>query len=260
MNITDEKEKKPLVSVVMAAYNAEKFLEQAICSVIGQTLTDWELYVIDDHSSDATYAIAQKWQQKDSRVHALTNAQNQGVSRTRNRGIDLARGQYIAFLDADDVWYPEKLERQIGKFTDTNIGAVYCTYDIIGEDGQRVRPQYRVPKTVCYEQLLKENVMLCSAMVIPAHILRRYMFTTEFYHEDYVLALNILRSDYRAVGCEESLMAWRISGNSRSFNKRKAAKNRWIIYRKCLHLPLWKASAAFCAYVVAGVKKYYWGK
>lgn len=260
MNITDERSKGPLVSVVIAAYNAEGFLDLAIRSVVRQTLTDWELYVIDDCSTDGTYAIAQKWQQQDHRIHALHNERNCGVSRTRNRGIELSRGQYIALLDADDIWYPEKLERQLEKFTDTDIGVVYCTYDIIGEEGQRVRPQYRVPETVCYQQLLKENVMLCSAMVIPAQVLREYMFTTEFYHEDYVLGLNILRSNRRAVGCEEALMAWRISGKSRSFDKRKAAKNRWIIYRKYLHLPLWQAAAVFCAYVVAGTKKYFWGK
>lgn len=258
--MTVENRNNPLVSVIIAAYNAEDYLDLAIQSVVGQTMTDWELFVIDDCSKDTTYAIAQKWEQRDARIHALTNEQNQGVSRTRNRGIDLAKGKYIALLDADDIWYPEKLDRQVLKFGEPNVGIVYCTYDIIGATGQPARPQYHAPASVSYEALLKENVILCSSMVIPAQILKKYKFTTDFYHEDYVLSLNILKEGYRAIGCEEALVSWRLIENSRSFDKRKAAKNRWRVYRQYLHLPLYKAIAVFSAYTIAGIKKYFWGK
>lgn len=251
---------KPLVSVVIAAYNAEEYLDLAIESVVGQTVNDWELFVIDDHSKDGTYAVAQAWEQKDDRIHALTNEQNQGVSRTRNRGIDLAQGEYIAILDADDIWFPEKLERQLRKFVDSDIAMVYCSYDIINAQGQTTRPRYHVPGSVSYEELLRENVILCSSMLIPARILKKYKFTVDFYHEDYVLSLNILKDGYRAVGCEETLASWRLIENSRSFDKRKAAKNRWRIYREYLHLPLYKTMAVFGAYTIAGMKKYFWGK
>lgn len=248
--------KNPLVSVVIAAYNAENFLNQAIGSVVAQTVTDWELYVIDDHSTDGTYAVAKAWEQRDPRIHILTNAHNCGVSKTRNRGIELARGKYIALLDADDAWYPKKLERQLEKFGEENVGIVYCAYDVINTD-EKKRCTYFVPEQTNYEAMLRENVMSCVTMLIPAEILKRNPFKSEFAHEDYVLGLDILMAGYCALGCTEPLAeVHRIKG-SRSFNKIGAAVNRWKVYRAYLKLPLWKSAQVFAAYAFAGVKKYY---
>lgn len=102
-----------LVSVIMPCYNAQDYLEEAIVSVIGQTWTDWELLVIDDGSKDQSKAIAERWAKTDSRIRAISNPQNIGVSKTRNRGIDMASGEWIAFLDSDDVWESEKLTKQL---------------------------------------------------------------------------------------------------------------------------------------------------
>lgn len=101
----------PLVSVIMPAHNAERFLEEAIQSVISQTVTDWELLVIDDCSSDNTRQIAAEFAQKDPRIRLLANEQNMGVAKTRNRGLDLCSGQYVALLDSDDYWKPQLLEK-----------------------------------------------------------------------------------------------------------------------------------------------------
>lgn len=248
--------KSPLVSVVIAAYNAESFLDQAIRSVVTQTVADWELYVIDDHSADGTYAVAKVWEQRDPRIHALTNAHNWGVSRTRNRGIELARGQYIALLDADDAWYPKKLERQLEKFGNKNVGIVYCAYDVIDTD-EKKRCTYHVPEQTNYEAMLRENVMSCVTMLIPAEILKNNPFKSEFAHEDYVLGLDILMAGYSAVGCTEPLVEVHRVKGSRSFNKIGAAVNRWKVYREYLKLPLWKSVRVFTAYAFAGVKKYY---
>lgn len=253
----EEQEKQPMVSVIIAAYNAAKYLDEAIESVVSQTMADWELYVIDDCSQDSTWQIAQSWARQDSRIHALHNEENRGVSHTRNRGIELARGRYIALLDADDIWYPHKLERQIALCDGEDVGIVYCSYNIVGRDGEKVRPEYVVPPAVDYEHLLRENCILCSAMLIPAAILKERKFNTEYFHEDYILGLEILGSGYRAVGSVDSLLSWRYAENSRSFNKLKAARNRWRIYRNYLKLPLAKTLAVFCAYTVAGANKYF---
>ena len=106
-------EKQPLVSVIMPAYNAESFIEEAISSVVKQTMTDWELFVIDDCSKDDTLQIAQKHAADDTRIHILINDINLGVAKTRNKGIDLAKGQYIAFIDSDDYWRQCFLEKMI---------------------------------------------------------------------------------------------------------------------------------------------------
>ncbi len=246
----------PIVSVIMPSYNAQRFIEEAINSVISQTISDWELIVIDDCSSDDTYTLACQLAQGDQRITVLKNEKNCGVSESRNRGINLSKGKYVAFLDSDDVWHSEKLERQLEKIKSTDAGICYCSYSIIDTMGQKARADYVVPSQVAYEDILKENCIQCSAMLIPADIIKATKFTTDFYHEDYVLGLDILRKGYKAVACTEILLNWRYLANSRSFDKKKSARNRWRIYREYLNLPLGKSMWLFGFYTIAGMKKY----
>lgn len=253
----DQSNTTPLVSVIMPAYNVAPFIEEAITSVISQTVTDWELFVIDDCSKDHTYAIASDCAKMDSRICVLRNEKNSGVAVTRNRGIDLARGKYIAFLDSDDRWHPEKLEKQLKRLRDTGSGIGYCSYRIVGASGEKARADYIVSETAKYEDILKENYIQCSAMLIRADLVKKHRFNTEFFHEDYILGLDILSDGEMAAGCREPLLDWRYLENSRSFNKKKAAMNRWRIYRHYLKLPFLKALYLFSCYAVAGFRKYF---
>lgn len=250
-------EQKPLVSVIMPAYNAQRFIDQAISSVLAQTMTNWELIVIDDCSSDSSYEMALRQQEGDCRIRVLRNDSNCGVAKTRNRGIELAHGAYIAFLDSDDIWSPDKLEQQLRLLTSQNAAICYCSYRIIDQLGNKARPDYIVPGTARFEDILKENYIQCSAMLIPADVVKAHMFNTQFYHEDYILGLDILKNGQIAVGCTQPLLDWRYLENSRSFNKKKSAANRWRIYRKYLRLPLYKAAYLFCCYATAGFRKYF---
>lgn len=103
----------PLVSVIMPAYNAEKYIEEAVSSVLSQTYKNWELLILDDCSSDCTAEIAEYFASLDTRIRLLRNPQNMGVAKTRNRGFDIAKGEWIALLDSDDVWHSDKLEKQL---------------------------------------------------------------------------------------------------------------------------------------------------
>lgn len=249
----------PLVSVIMPAYNAAAFVEAAVRSVLAQTMEDWELIVVEDCSGDDTLSVLEELLSGllDPRIRLLKNESNMGVAVTRNRGIDASRGQYIAFLDSDDIWYPAKLERQLAKMAASGAEIGYCSYAIIGPEGDKVRPDYLVPECVVFEDLLKENVMQCSAMLIRAEVVKEFRFNTEFYHEDYVLGLEMLRKGYTAVGCGDVLAAWRYMENSRSFNKWKSARNRWRIYRDFLKLPLGRSGYVFFCYMLAGMRKYF---
>jgi glycosyltransferase involved in cell wall biosynthesis len=240
----------------MPAYNAASFIAEAISSVIAQTVTDWELIVIDDCSTDGTRQIVSDFARLDSRIQLLTNAVNVGVAKTRNRGIELSKGRYIAFLDSDDAWHSNKLEKQLDLLKKTGAGICYCSYGIIGASGEKVKADYIVRETAEYGDILKENYIQCSAMLIRTDIVKRFMFNTEFFHEDYILGLDILRSGEIAVGCKELLLSWRYLENSRSFNKKKSAVNRWRIYRNYLRLPLHKAIYLFANYAMAGMRKY----
>lgn len=246
----------PLVSVIMPAYNAARFIEEAIRSVMAQTMTNWELLVIDDGSSDETARIAEALAAEDGRIRFLRNKENMGVARTRNRGFDLCRGSYVALLDSDDVWYPEKLERQLECLRREDGELCYCSYAIVDAQGCPSRRDYIVPERVDFEGLLRENVIGCSTVLMKRGLLQDRRFRTDFYHEDYVLWLTLLQAGHRAVGCTQPLVKWRLIVDSRSFDKRKAARNRWRIYRGCFELPLGKSLRAFTAYAVASMKKY----
>ena len=120
-----------LVSVIMPAYNSEVFISESIQSVINQTYPNWELLVIDDASSDSTKKIAEKFSSEDSRIRFFQNSSNSGTHHSRNRGIKAASGDFIAFLDADDLWKPEKLEKQLIILSKPNIAACFSSYELI---------------------------------------------------------------------------------------------------------------------------------
>lgn len=245
-----------MVSVIMPAYNMERFIEQAIRSVMNQTYWDWELLVIDDGSKDETCQIAERLSAEDSRVRLIRNEKNMGVARTRNRGLDLCRGEYIALLDSDDVWHPEKLEKQLTRMQQTGADLSYCSYAMVDENGERIKEDYLVPDSIDFEGLLRENVIGCSTVMLTAAAAVSHRFTVDFYHEDYVLWLEMLRAGKKAVGCRDVLVNWRYLSNSRSFNKVQAAKNRWKIYREYLKLPWTKAIVVFGFYATSSLRKY----
>lgn len=249
--------KIPTVSIVMPAHNAQRFIEQAIRSVMAQTMEDWELLVLDDGSGDDTCAVVERLMAQDPRILLIRNEQNLGAARTRNRGLERCCGEFVALLDSDDVWYPEKLERQITLLRDSGAALCCCAYDIIGDDGEPVKAPCNVPEQVDMDTLLKENVICCSTVVMRGDVARSHSFDPDYYHEDYVLWLQLLQEGQGIVGCRNPLAAWRLNQGSRSYNKLKSAKNRWIIYRKYLKLPLFKSISAFFAYAAAGLRKYH---
>ena len=246
----------PKVSVVMPAYNMERYIEIAIRSVQAQTYENWELLVIDDCSKDTTCEIVERMAAQDSRIRLIRNEQNMGVSRTRNRGIDMSEGEYVAFLDSDDMWRPQKLKCQLELLKQTDAEFSYCSYGIVDAVGNQARPPYRVPNHVTYQELLRENVVGCSTVVISSPVIKKYRFGSGFYHEDYVLWVKLLQDGLQAAGCVEVLADWRYIENSRSFNKVQAAKNRWHIYREFLGLSFLKSVWLLTCYATAGLKKY----
>lgn len=246
----------PVVTIIMPAYNQERFIEKAIRSVQEQTFADWALLVLDDGSVDGTCAIVERLAAEDERIELIRNEKNMGVARTRNCGLELSRGQYVAFLDSDDIWLPDKLEKQLSLAKETGADIIYCSYGIIDDKGKKSRRDYIVPESIDLNGLLKENVIGCSTVLLSERIAGKYRFETEFYHEDYVLWLRLLQDGYVAAGCRESLVKWRLSENSRSFNKRKSAQNRWRIYREAMRLSLWQSLWLFAHYAMASLRKY----
>lgn len=241
------------ISIIMPAYNASQYIEKAIQSVIGQTLKEWELIVVNDASTDNTAEIVRRLAVQDVRIALHENESNLGVSETRNRGIELAIGEYIAFLDSDDVWVHDKLQCQLVALQRTPADLCFTSYAVMRENGEPAI-FYRVPQKIDYVGLLKENVIGCSTVMLTCSSLGRHRFETEFFHEDYVLWLKLLKSQCIAVGIDQLLVQYRTGG--RSHNKINAAKNRWKIYRKCEKLSLPMAAYCLFNYCCNGIKKH----
>lgn len=249
-------EGQPIVSVIMPAYNSEKYIKEAMESVLAQSMKELELLVIDDHSTDRTFEIAQTLAERDARVHIIRNEHNLGVAQSRNKGMAAANGLYIALLDSDDIWYDTKLEKQMALIKESNADIVYTSYRMRSDVAAVTYGDFIVPQKINYEELLIRNVFGCSTVLFAGKIAETYRFDESFYHEDYVLWLQLLRDGYRAAGVTEPLAEYRVVENSRSADKKNSAMKRWKIYRRYLHLPLCKSIGCFVRYGIAGIKKY----
>lgn len=246
---------RPLVSVIMPAYNAEKYIAEAISSVLSQSYTNWQLLILDDCSTDHTAEIAEDFEKADTRIRVLRNPRNMGVAKTRNRGIDMAKGEWVALLDSDDRWHDDKLEKQLVVADSSDADIIYCSYALTDESGEHLA-DYIVPETTDYNAMLKECVLSCSTVLLHHSLLTCHHFSHSFYQEDYVLWLELMKSGYKAMASREVLADYRLVKGSRSHNKLISAKNRWIIYRNVEKLPLTKSIRAFTAYALRGMAKY----
>lgn len=248
--------KQPLVSVIMPAYNASQYIEEAITSVLKQTYENLELIVIDDCSTDNTYELICEICKNDSRIAVYRNEKNQGVAKTRNKGFKLAQGEYVALLDSDDVWHSNKIEKQVMLAIEAKADIIYCSYGMVDAAGKKIGNDFIVPKTTDFSKMLKKSVISCSTAMLSKEIVKTYSFNKNYYHEDYIFWLNCLENGYSAVGIEEVLADYRILSKSRSSNKINSAVHRWKIYREYLKLPLLKAVYNWFSYVILAFVKY----
>lgn len=249
-------ENNELVSVIIPALNAEKYIEKTILSVISQTYPDFELIVIDDGSTDATVSIVETLAKRDARIRLHKNGTNLGVAESRNRGFDLAKGKWVALLDSDDVWHSDKLEKQLALAHSSGADIIYCSYALVDErTGEKVK-DYILPEKTTYEDTLKVNIITCTTALLSEEIVKNYRFTSKFYHEDFVFWLELLKKGFRVVGCPEVLADYTLRSDSRSFNKRKSAWERWVVYRKSQKMSFFKSALTFVQYAFYGIRKY----
>ena len=244
-----------LVSVIMAAYNAEKTIEQSINSVLNQTYPAVELLVVDDYSQDRTVKLVENIMARDNRVRLIYNKENSGVSYTRKHGLEEAKGAWIAILDSDDIWAPEKLEKQIILQKKMNADLLFTGSAFMDSDGQPIDWYLHAPSEVTYRHLLKQNVLSNSSSLVRKELYEKYYAVGDGMHEDFAVWLGILKEGKKAYGVDEPLLTYRIAKSSKSGNKIKAAKMNWNTYR---YIGLNPLSAFYyeCWYVVKGLMKY----
>lgn len=243
------------VSVVMPAYNAEAYIEAAVRSVLCQTWTDFELIVVDDCSRDATAEIVRKLADVDNRIILLHNARNSGVSASRNAGVARANGEWIAFLDSDDLWREDKLEKQLillARHPDAVLS--YTASAFIDEAGRKYSYVMEAEPETTYQTLLRKNLLSCSSVMVRRDVMLRHPMGGDGMHEDYAAWLLILRETRCAYGLNEPLLVYRLRRQSKSGSRLHSAE---MIYRSYRYVgyPALQAAALTARYAKHSVSK-----
>jgi teichuronic acid biosynthesis glycosyltransferase TuaG len=244
-----------LVSVIMPAYNSEKYISESIESVISQDYENWELIVVDDCSKDSTKRIVKEYMKKDGRIKLIPLKKNLGVSNARNTAIRESKGKYIAFLDSDDLWHRCKLSKQISFMRENEYTFTFSNYELISDEGKLLDKKINAPNKVNYKRLLKGNPIGCLTVVIDQENIRN-IHMPSIRHEDYATWLEILRKNVIAHNVGECLALYRKTNKSLSSNKFKAIVWTWNIYRKNQKLNLIRSTYSMFWYVINTLKKY----
>lgn len=241
-----------LISIITPSYKSERFISQTIESVLAQTYQNWEMIVVDDVSLDNSSDIVEKYCKKDNRIRLIKLEKNSGAAVARNRAIKEAKGRYIAFLDADDIWKAEKLEKQIYFMQKNNYSFTYTAYEKIDENGV-VFGKIGVPLKVSYNQLLKTCVIGCLTVIYDTEKLDKVYMPLIRKRQDFGLWLKILKKVDFAYGINEPLAFYTVREDSISANKKSAAQFTWKLYREIEKLNLLKACYYFSHYAIRGI-------
>ena len=243
---------KPTVSIITPCFNAEQTIEKTVNSVISQAFKDWELILVDDQSTDNTYERAQRLAAKDNRIKLSQLEANGGAAKARNRGIELAQGRFIAFIDADDEWATSKLSTQIEWMINEGAALTYTAYSKTNQEGIRLN-LVGVPDKVSYRDLLKTNYIGCSTAIYDTDLVGKVYMPDIRRRQDYGLWLRILKLTPEARGLNVPLTNYLVHDHSLSSNKRVSSTYNWKIYREIENLPLVVSAYYFLQYAIRGV-------
>lgn len=246
-----------LISIILPAFNSEKYISKAIESVINQSYRNWKLILIDDFSTDKTFSIMQRYAENDSRISLYRNTQNFGVGFTRNRGVQIADSEWIAFIDSDDMWEINKLEEQINllyKYPEAKL--LFTSSSFIAENGVPFDYILHVPEQIDRKKLLKQNLIPCPSVLVSREYMVKFpMPESRQIHEDFATWLKILEVEEYAYGLNEPLLICRRFNGSKSGNKFKSAKMNWKTYR-FIGLSVIQSIYYMGCYTLNGIKKY----
>lgn len=245
-----------LVSIVVPVYNAEKFLKDTITTVQNQTYANWELLLVDDCSTDNSVKVIEKYLTSDKRIKLLRNKVNSHAALTRNKGIDASNGIYIAFLDADDLWEPTKLEKQIAFMKQKDCAFSFTGYEFADEDGKPNGKKVIVPETITYKQALRNTIIWTTTVMFDmSKLTKEDINMPNVKSEDTACWWKVLKKIDRAYGMKDILSYYRRSNGTLSANKVEAVKRVWNLYRKVEKHNLIYSAYCFSGYAYNTVKK-----
>ena len=247
-----------LISIIVPVYNVEKYILETLECVAAQTYPHWELLLVEDGSRDRTAEIiAQYVEEKgESRIRLIRQSSNQGAARARNRGLREAAGRYIAYLDADDLWVPEKLEKELRFLKEKNAAFVFTGYEFADEQGRGTGKVVRVPETLTYRQALSNTTIFTTTVMFDTDKISKEQLEMPIVKsEDTALWFQVLRSGYLAYGLDENLAKYRRAGKTLSSNKLEAIKRIWNLYRQTESLGVLTSIYHFCFWAFRAVKR-----
>ncbi len=231
-----------LVSIIVPVYNAGNFIGETIGYVLAQTYENWELILVDDCSKDESVGIIQEMAKAESRIRLVLQSENGGAAKARNRGIFEAKGQYICFLDADDIWKPEKLKKELEFMQRKCAAFAFTGYEFADEKGNGLGKIVHVPDKISYRQALRNTTIFTSTVMIDRKkisdddIMMPYIAS-----EDTATWWNILKKYGEGYGLDENLVKYRRSANTLSSNKLTAVRRIWNLYRRHEHFNVVKS-------------------
>lgn len=247
-----------LVSIIVPVYNVEKYIRETCESVVRQTYEEWELILVDDCSTDHSCDVIQEWMQNygENKIRLICLKENQGAACARNRGLQEARGRYIAYIDADDLWSPQKLERELNFLRENDAAFVFTGYEFADERGVGTGKVVHVPAMMTYRQALGNTTIFTSTVLFDTvKIDKGLLDMPNIKSEDTALWWKILRNGYTARGLDENLVKYRRMGKSLSSNKIKAIHRIWNLYRQAEGMGILASTGYFCLWAVNAVKR-----
>ncbi len=241
-----------MVSIIVPVYNAAKYIEKTITMVSEQTYKDWELILVDDASTDGSADLIEEIiASQGKRIRLIRKSVNEGAAAARNSGIDASAGRYIAFLDADDVWRPEKLERQIAFMERTGAAFSFHSYEFGDEEANPTGRVVRAPQTLKFRQALSRTVIFTTTVMFDTEkIDMEIIHMPQVPSEDTATWWRILKSGYVAYGLDENLAVYRRPAKSLSSNKFVAIQRIWFLYRNIADLSVIQSMFYFVGWAV----------
>lgn len=254
MNSNNQKKLKHLVSIIMPAYNCEEFIEETINSVQNQSYGNWELIVVDDASTDKTGEIIKEISMNDNRVIYIKFSENKGAALARNKAIEVASGEYLAFLDSDDLWLPEKLSKQISFMEKNDFYFTCTTYGKIDEKSNNLEKSYIPTTEAGYEDILR-NCPGNSTVIYNAKKLGKFFIPNIKKRNDFVMWLQVIKKAEQLYGIHELLSFHRVREGSLSVNKASLIEYQWKVYRDIEKLSIAKSGYLVVYKVIQSIIK-----
>lgn len=246
--------KQELISIIIPVYNAEKFLKDTIKTVNEQTYKNWELIFVNDCSTDNSENIINQY--LSDKIKLVNLDKNSGTAMARNAGIKMAKGTYIAFLDADDLWDKKKLEKQIEFMEKKECAFSFTGYEFADEKGIPNGKKVYIPLEMTYKDALKNTtISTITVMFNMNKLTKEEIYMPNVKNEDTATWWKILRHGYVAYGLNQILSFYRRSSKTRSSNKLKSLRNTWILYRKVEQLSMLTSIYNFLYYVFNAIKR-----